>query len=658
MTILTILIAVFFVAPTGSDTNAGTMAAPFATLNRAWTEVQAGDTIYMRGGTYPIAESQIMTPTSQAGDVGKYSYVFDLNKSGNASKGRIVIAGYPGERPILDFSAVRPQSRISAFYLHRDYLHLRNMEIVGVQATLHGHYQSECISARNGSYCIVENVAMHDNMAIGYYASTGHNNLVLNCDAYNNYDNYSAFRTDSAYQNYLATGKVSNVSETLGGNSDGFGFHASHDYDTCNVFRGCRAWWNSDDGFDCINSKAAVTWEDCWAFYNGYEPNSVTARGDGNGFKAGGYGMSVPCSGYAKDAQGGLKIPENRIVRCVAYYNRSNGFYANHHLGGNLWEQCTAMYNQKNFDMTNRDSTNLQTAATDVRGYGHTIRRCVSYTPRATGAHWTTIDSTRCTLEENVVADASDFMDCTRLNSANLARIGLAAARQSDVSLPYNGFLRASLSGNLYEQQQGALFETTESYIDRDTFLTFSEVAQFTADTAYGDFHICVTGNASYDRVTACSADYGQGTNTIHFTHQLHELCGTPYNKQGRYIRFGVADDCTIEVFCATSNNSSADRHLYYCTDAMSQQTETSLGTMTKSTVSCLSWNHTGKCRQIYLYADGVSLVYGIRVRFVGHTPTTLIRDNCPPQPAKYLRNGRVVIARGEKKYDILGNVY
>ena len=46
---------------------------------------------------------------------------------------------------------------------------------------------------------------MHDGMAIGFYLSKGKNNLVLNCDAYNNYDNFSE--------------------GIKGGNVDGFGGH-------------------------------------------------------------------------------------------------------------------------------------------------------------------------------------------------------------------------------------------------------------------------------------------------------------------------------------------------------------------------------------------------------------------------------------------------
>jgi hypothetical protein len=42
----------FYVATTGSDTNSGTLAAPFATIQHAVDRMSAGDTCYIRGGTY------------------------------------------------------------------------------------------------------------------------------------------------------------------------------------------------------------------------------------------------------------------------------------------------------------------------------------------------------------------------------------------------------------------------------------------------------------------------------------------------------------------------------------------------------------------------------------------------------------------------------
>ena len=50
----------YFVATNGSDTNSGTIEKPFATLRKAQSKVVAGDTVYIRRGTYKITESEVM----------------------------------------------------------------------------------------------------------------------------------------------------------------------------------------------------------------------------------------------------------------------------------------------------------------------------------------------------------------------------------------------------------------------------------------------------------------------------------------------------------------------------------------------------------------------------------------------------------------------
>ena len=223
-----------YVSTTGSDSNAGTIDSPLASLGAAQQKAAAGDTVYFRGGTYHITEDQVMGVEENI-----YATVFNLNKSGREGA-RIVYAGMPGERPVFDLSEVKPEGkRVSVFYIHANWLHLKNFDIVGTQVTITGHTQSEAISIRRGNgNNIIENVAIHDGMAIGVYITKGANNLVLNCDAYRNYDPVSE------------GGK--------GGNVDGFGCHVRKQ-DTGNVFRGCRAWCNSDDGFDLRRATATAS---------------------------------------------------------------------------------------------------------------------------------------------------------------------------------------------------------------------------------------------------------------------------------------------------------------------------------------------------------------------------------------------------------------
>ena len=54
----------YYVAPNGNDSAAGTQAAPWASIARAQTVAQPGDTVYFRGGTYAYtrANSSLFEP--------------------------------------------------------------------------------------------------------------------------------------------------------------------------------------------------------------------------------------------------------------------------------------------------------------------------------------------------------------------------------------------------------------------------------------------------------------------------------------------------------------------------------------------------------------------------------------------------------------------
>ena len=82
----------YYVATTGSDSNPGTQASPFATLQKGADTAVAGDTVWIRGGTYKITTPK----TSGAG--------IQLSKSGTSDTNRIKYWAYPGETPLFDFT--------------------------------------------------------------------------------------------------------------------------------------------------------------------------------------------------------------------------------------------------------------------------------------------------------------------------------------------------------------------------------------------------------------------------------------------------------------------------------------------------------------------------------------------------------------------------
>lgn len=434
LTLLTAIVTatdakVIYVAPQGDDAAAGTIDAPLATLPAAYRLTEGGDTVCFRGGTYNVTDSQVMKIK------GVYAFVFALEKAGTAEH-RTCYMGYPGERPVFDFSALMldGKHRFAAFYLGADYVHLRNFDIVGVPVRIKGHTQSECVSARRGSHCIVEDIAMHDGMAIGYYQKRGSHNLVVDCDAYNNYDDYS----EGPY----------------GGNVDGFGCHVFDTFEVGNVFRRCRAWRNSDDGFDLISCAAPVEIDHCMAFYNGYCPSSNPAdtvnfvsAGDGNGFKAGGWGMNkrkTKCPDVC---------PSHYIHHSLAYRNKAHGFYANHHLAGNTWENNTSCGNRSNYNMLNRKNT---FEAIDVPGYDHSLANNVSwtFTDASLGGHLINIDPDRITLTNNSFAPSVSSVEVTAEMFVSTSVSLLFTRRLPDGRLSID-FLRGKAGTILEERQMG-----------------------------------------------------------------------------------------------------------------------------------------------------------------------------------------------------------
>jgi Right handed beta helix region len=86
-----------YVSPTGSDTNAGTLAAPWRTVQHAFNYAQPGERVCFRGGVYPTTNSS--------------GYSQSLSRSGTASS-RITFTNYPGEVAVIEGS-----TRVDAAYV-------------------------------------------------------------------------------------------------------------------------------------------------------------------------------------------------------------------------------------------------------------------------------------------------------------------------------------------------------------------------------------------------------------------------------------------------------------------------------------------------------------------------------------------------------------
>src|ERR1700724_1991670 len=80
-----------YVSTTGNDSNPGTQAAPWLTVQYAADTARAGSTVNVRGGVYEELVS--------------------INASGNTTDGFITFRSYPGETAILDAAHFTPSGR-------------------------------------------------------------------------------------------------------------------------------------------------------------------------------------------------------------------------------------------------------------------------------------------------------------------------------------------------------------------------------------------------------------------------------------------------------------------------------------------------------------------------------------------------------------------
>ncbi|MFP1907279.1 pectate lyase PelN [Lonsdalea quercina] len=306
--------ATFYLSPTGNDNGSGTLTAPWKTFGRAQQTLMPGDRLWIRGGKYSFTAG-----VNQCASRTDVVNAVTLNKSGTAGK-PIQYWAYSGETPVFDFSKMKDDCRIKGFNVVANWISLKGLEIVGVPQHNNLNHESWGVWIK-GSNNTFEQLNIHHIMGTGLFLQNGANNKVINCDSHHNYDPLT--------------------SNGAGQSGDGFGVHVAANQPG-NLLRGCRAWSNSDDGFDFINAYSPVLVENSWAWLHGYLPGTTTslAAGNGNGFKIGGYGAR-----YVANA------PKHTVRQSVAFMNKSAGFYANHHPVANNFFNNTGYKNKPNFNL-------------------------------------------------------------------------------------------------------------------------------------------------------------------------------------------------------------------------------------------------------------------------------------------------------------------
>jgi hypothetical protein len=361
-----------YVATTGNDTtNPGTFELPYRTIPKAVSvAVTPGDSIVVRAGTYA------------------YGTTITLSRSGTDTS-RYYLLAYPGERAFLDFSSMPVGGNNRGIRLSGRYWYIRGFDIW--KAGDNGMNIS-------GSNNIVEFCSFSENGDTGLQLGGGaSNNQIINCDSYYNVDPSQ-------------------------GNADGFA--PKLDVGTGNYFYGCRAWQNSDDGWDgYIRPRPAVvpttTLENCWCFMNGYLKTGTPSTGNGNGYKMGGSDSA--------------NLSHNMILKkCLAFQNRVKGFDQNNDRGSMTLLNCTSFSNGSNYGM----------AGPIDPGSTMTLKNCISAGTGSVSILSTAVQATNSWMPPFVVTNA-DFV--------SIDTTGMRGPRNADGSLPSVTFMHLAQGSDLID---------------------------------------------------------------------------------------------------------------------------------------------------------------------------------------------------------------
>ncbi len=292
------------------------------------TVLAAGDTVLVKPGVYKLDKRIRIGRSAQ---YNKYITIKCTDET---------------QETVIDFYAMTFDGNNRGVQIDGDFYYWYGVDIRG--AGDNGMYIG-------GSYNVVENCQFYNNRDTGLQLGRSYSeytnieewpsyNLIKNCTSFNNYDN-----------------------ETYGENADGFAAKLTVGYS--NIFDGCIAYRNSDDGWDLFakvdsGNIGAVILYNCVAFENGYiwetqkeynarfpyyndkfdEVNTnsyLTRDGDGNGFKLGGSVMKG----------------DVYLYNCLSFYNRMHGVTDNSNPGVLSIKNVTSYNNSAGIDNEPTSST-------------------------------------------------------------------------------------------------------------------------------------------------------------------------------------------------------------------------------------------------------------------------------------------------------------
>ena len=338
----------YYAAP-GAKGDGKSISNPGDLNNLAAKTIAGGDSLFLMDGVYYITAT------------------VDVKTAAGTADKRTFVGAMKGAHPIIDGSkmAYSNNSQSNGIRTRVAYVHLYGitMRYAGFKGFLIG-----------GSYNLIENCTSQASVDSGFGIKDADNSTFLNCDSFDSFD----------YQ----LGGTGNPD--FGGNADGFcdkQFTGGG-----NTYINCRAWNNSDDGWDLYKrgTSSPIVFINCITFNNAPEyydftgnPRLVTDKswfdsvegktmttsknhtdtwyrnhyynnGNKNGFKIGGAGVATDVTMY----------------RCLAVANTVKGFDQNYTQGNVKLYNCSAYDNKNNYHFGSAQMASLD-IKNSISHYSH-----------------------------------------------------------------------------------------------------------------------------------------------------------------------------------------------------------------------------------------------------------------------------------------------
>jgi len=276
--------AIYYVAPDGSDANAGTEAEPWATPAYAVNHLEPGDTLIIRGGRYILDDYEdIISPPSGTADAW------------------ITIRGEEGDRPVL---AGRDNLGLAIDLSGVSYLRLENIEIThDNQASGSGAWFRDAIVIYDepASNIVLEDLYIHHIDEFGLDFRDVNNLLVKDCRI--EYCGFGAIGGPEGSQGGWCNVRIENCTLSYSGHYYRGGDGSNRPYDRPDGFGiepsvgpieivNTTAAHNYGDGLDskaantlirnCIVANNSCDGVKLWQGYSRIENTLIYGRGDGD----------------------------------------------------------------------------------------------------------------------------------------------------------------------------------------------------------------------------------------------------------------------------------------------------------------------------------------------------------------------------------------